>query len=214
MIKNKKGNKIFIAILIVLFSAIFCSFSLLLLFINKGIVLDEKHINLLDMFIKSSFTLIGSTLSGVMALFIFSLQEKSKRREKEEKEIKYYGYIKSEFQTNFEILERILETINELGIQGLSKGVVDGKDVKEMLLVSQTRLSFTFYTDYLDELERHKYEHAIRAFKLSYEVYKYLDIINKIDNQQNIEAILRIIKRNIQEIRDLNNIIRQKELSL
>ncbi|MGF2768585.1 hypothetical protein [Bacillus cereus] len=210
-----KENKIFLTIVFVLFLAAFCSFFLILLFINQGIVINKQDINLLDMFIKSSFTLLGSTLSGVIALFIFSLQEKSKKKEKQERELKYYSYIKHEFQANFEILERILETINELGIQGLAKGVAEGNEVKEMLLVSQTRLNFTFYTDYLDELERYKYQDAIRAFKASYEVYKYLDvIINRVDNPKNIEAILRIIKRNITDIRDLNNMMKQKELLL
>ncbi|WHZ04955.1 hypothetical protein QNH48_10175 [Neobacillus sp. YX16] len=209
MIKGEK-NKVFYIILIVIFLAVFFSFSLLLLLLNQRVIIDQKSINLLDMFIKSSFTLLGTTLSGLVAVFIFSLQEGSKKKEKLDVQIKHYKNIRQEFESNIIALEKI-ESMMDIGtLEEVAKDLVEQKEIKEMLLVLFTQLNFTFYINHLSELKLERYENSIKVFKLTYQVYKYLDIvINKLDSPKNVKALLGQMKRDIIKIKSLQNVMEQ-----
>ncbi|PFC51170.1 hypothetical protein CN282_12345 [Bacillus thuringiensis] len=209
MIQIKK-NKIFYLIIIVVFLAVFASFSLILILINSKIVIDQNNVNLFDLFVKSSFTLIGSTLSGLVAIFIFSLQEGSKKKERLDNQEKHFKNIMQEFETNISVLERI-ESIMDIGtLEEVAKDILEEKEIKEMLLVIYTQLNFTFYVNHLSELKIERYGNSIKVFKLTYQVYKYIDlIINKLDSKQNVKVLLGQMKRDIIKIKSLQNIMEQ-----
>lgn len=209
MIQIKK-NKIFYLIIIVVFLAVFASFSLILILINSKIVIDQNNVNLFDLFVKSSFTLIGSTLSGLVAIFIFSLQEGSKKKERLDNQEKHFKNIMQEFETNISVLERI-ESIMDIGtLEEVAKDILEEKEIKEMLLVIYTQLNFTFYVNHLSELKMERYGNSIKVFKLTYQVYKYIDlIVNKLDSKQNVKVLLGQMKRDIIKIKSLQNIMEQ-----
>ncbi|XKK34402.1 BhlA/UviB family holin-like peptide [Bacillus sp. A17A.1] len=190
--------------------ATFASFSLILILINNKIVIDQSNVNLFDMFVKSSFTLIGSTLSGLVAIFIFSLQEGSKKKEKLDNQEKHYKNIIQEFETNISVLERI-ESMLDIGtFEEVANDILEEKEVKEMLLVIYTQLNFTFYINHLSELKMERYGNSIRVFKLTYQVYKYIDlIVNKLNSKQNVKVLLGQMKRDIIKIKSLQNIMEQ-----
>ncbi|AMX83611.1 hypothetical protein GS3922_07990 [Geobacillus subterraneus] len=191
-------------ILLVIFLAVFSSFSLILLLINKKFLIDEKSVDLLDMYIRASFVLIGSTLSGIVAFFIFYLQEKSKEREKKENEEKHYENIRDEFEDNRAVLKKVIKIMGEGSLSDLAAEIAEEKEVKEIFLAVYTQLNFTFYLDFLKELKNKEYSNHIKAFKKSYQIYKYLDlIINKLENKENIEQILKLIKDDIVEMNEL-----------
>lgn len=209
MVQIKK-SKIFYLMIIVVFLATFASFSLILILINNKIVIDQSNVNLFDMFVKSSFTLIGSTLSGLVAIFIFSLQEGSKKKEKLDNQEKHYKNIIQEFETNISVLERI-ESMLDIGtFEEVANDILEEKEVKEMLLVIYTQLNFTFYINHLSELKMERYGNSIRVFKLTYQVYKYIDlIVNKLNSKQNVKVLLGQMKRDIIKIKSLQNIMEQ-----
>lgn len=60
----------------------FFAFSLILLLINQNVLIDKRSINLLDMYIRSGFVLIGSTLSGIVALLYFHFKKKVRKKRK------------------------------------------------------------------------------------------------------------------------------------
>ncbi|AXN41036.1 hypothetical protein [Peribacillus butanolivorans] len=205
--KKKKRKRKFITtfglIMLVISLAVFTCFSLILLLINQKILIDQKSIDLLDMYIRASFVLIGSTLSGIVAFFIFSLQEKGKKIEKEENEIKHYENIKGEYQDNLEALKKVSKMMRQNPLPELANDIAEEKEVKEILLAVHTQINFTFYLDFLKELKNKKYSNHIKAFKKSYQIYKYLDlIINKLENKDNIEKILILIKEDIAEMKE------------
>ncbi|XKK20039.1 BhlA/UviB family holin-like peptide [Bacillus sp. CB102A.1] len=205
-----KKSKIFYLMILVVFLATFASFSLILILINNKIVIDQSNVNLFDMFVKSSFTLIGSTLSGLVAIFIFSLQEGSKKKEKLDNQEKHYKNIIQEFETNISVLERI-ESMLDIGtFEEVANDILEEKEVKEMLLVIYTQLNFTFYINHLSELKMERYGNSIRVFKLTYQVYKYIDlIVNKLNSKQNVKVLLGQMKRDIIKIKSLQNIMEQ-----
>ncbi|MBK4744681.1 BhlA/UviB family holin-like peptide [Bacillus cereus] len=209
MVQIKK-SKIFYLMILVVFLATFASFSLILILINNKIVIDQSNVNLFDMFVKSSFTLIGSTLSGLVAIFIFSLQEGSKKKEKLDNQEKHYKNIIQEFETNISVLERI-ESMLDIGtFEEVANDILEEKEVTEMLLVIYTQLNFTFYINHLSELKMERYGNSIRVFKLTYQVYKYIDlIVNKLNSKQNVKVLLGQMKRDIIKIKSLQNIMEQ-----
>lgn len=199
--KQRKWSIPWILILIIFFLAMFFAFSLILLLINQNVLIDKRSINLLDMYIRSGFVLIGSTLSGIVALFIFSLQEKSKKKEKIENEIGHYENIKGEFEDNLEVLKKFSEMISQSTFSEMAEDIVESKVMKEVLLSAYTQLNFTFYDDFLKELKNKSYGDHIKAFKLSFQIYKYFDlIINKLDNKENVEKVLKLIKKDMDNI--------------
>lgn len=196
--------KIFIPVLIVIFLAVFSAFSLILLLINKSILIDTKHVNLLDMYIRSSFVLLGSTLSGIIAIFIFSLQERSKRIEKDQKEIMYHLNIKEELDFNYKVIGKISKLMVESSIEELATDIKESKEVKEILLVIFTQLNFSFYEDFIKEINQKEFEDSKKAAHICYQIYKYLDVvINKLDDVENIATILRLIKSDTSELKDI-----------
>ncbi|PGU90099.1 hypothetical protein COD71_23550 [Bacillus cereus] len=202
--KQKKWSIPWVLILIIFFVAVFFATSLFLLLVNQNIVIDKKSIDLLDMYIRSGFVLIGSTLSGIVALFIFSLQEKSKQKEKNENELGHYENIKEEFEDNLKVLDKITDMINQSTIAELAEDIVEEDEMKEILLSVYTQLNFTFYEDFLKELKKKSYGNHVKAFKLSFQIYKYLDlIINKLDNKDNVEKILKLIKKDLAHLKYL-----------
>ncbi|MDO6657846.1 hypothetical protein [Anaerobacillus sp. 1_MG-2023] len=204
--KGKRGKFFspFELILIVIFLAVFACFSLILLIINQNILIDQNSIDLLDMYIRASFVLIGSTLSGIVAFFIFSLQENVKKKEKVENEMKFYDNIKEEYHDNLEALKKVSKMMRQNSISDLANDLAEEKEVKEILRAVHTQMNFTFYSDFLKELKNKEYSNHIKAFKKSHQVYKYLElIITNLENKENIEKILVLIKDDIIEMKEL-----------
>lgn len=200
------SNLSFILILIVLFLAVFFGFSLSLLFVNQNILIDKNSIDLLDMYIRAGFVLIGSTLSGIVAFFIFSLQERSKIKEKKENEIKHYQNTKEEFEDNLKALKKISKMMEEGSLSELAKEIVEVKEVKEIFLTVYTQLDFTFYSNFQKEINSQDYFEEIKVFKFSYQIYKYIDLItNKLEDKENIETILELIKDDMYDIKEVYN---------
>ena len=196
--------KTFIPVLVIIFFAVFSAFSLILLLITKNILIDSKDINLLDMCIRSAFVLLGSTLSGCVAIFIFSLQERSKKIEKDEKELGYYKNIKGELSSNYKVIEKITKLINDSSIEDLAKQIHTTKEVKELILVIFTQLNFSYYDSLVKEINKTEFNNCKEAAHLSHQIYKYLDvIINKLDDEDNIATILRLIKNDILELKEV-----------
>lgn len=204
--KGKRGKFFspFGLILIVIFLAVFAGFSLILLLINQNLLIDQNSIDLLDMYIRASFVLIGSTLSGIVAFFIFSLQENVKKKEKVENEMKFYDNIKEEYHDNLEALKKVSKMMRQNSISDLANDLAEEKEVKEILRAVHTQMNFTFYSDFLKELKNKEYSNHIKAFKKSHQVYKYLElIITNLENKENIEKILVLIKDDIIEMKEL-----------
>jgi hypothetical protein len=201
--KSRKNITPFGLILLMIFLAVFFGFSLLLLLINQNVVINKKDIDLLDMYIRAGFVFIGSTLSGIVAFFIFSLQERSKKREKEENEIKHYENIQKEYLDNVEVLKKVSSMMIQYSLPELAKDIAEEKGFKEIFLSVHTQMDFTFYSDFLKELKNKEYSNQIKAFKKSHQIYKYLDlIVNNLESPDNIEKILRLIKNDIVEMKN------------
>ena len=193
-------------VILAIFIATFLSFSMILLLINKKILIDKNSVDILDMYIKASFVLIGSTLSGLVALFIFYLQERSKREDKKENEKKHYENIYDEFADNIEVYKKLSNIMRKDSLSQLATEIVEEQELKEILLVLYTQLNFTFYIEYLKELKSEEYANCIKAFKFAYQIYNYLGlVINKLDNKENIETILRLIKEKMDKINEFYN---------
>lgn len=178
---------------------------MILIFINKNILIDNNNIDLLDSYIKAGFVLIGSTLSGIVAFFIFSLQERSKKKEKSETKSKNHQNTLMEFEENYKSLRKISRMMEEgSSLSELAKEIVEVKQVKELFLTVYTQLDFTFYTNFLKELSSKEYDDDLKAFKYTYRIYKYIDLIcNKMEDKDNIETVLLLIKDDMYDIKQI-----------
>ncbi|MEC2715389.1 hypothetical protein P9X50_27485, partial [Bacillus cereus] len=101
------SNTIFIIAAFTLLIALTLSMSIVMFVINRHIIFDESHINIIDIIIKASFTLIGSTLSGFVAFMIFFLQDRKSIKEKAEVELKLMSKIEEEVSNNKKIIQEL-----------------------------------------------------------------------------------------------------------
>lgn len=112
--KDKKSLKILI-IIGSLLGALSAS-GLCLLFIFKGILIDETKINLLEMYLKSSFALFGSLFSIGTSLFIFHLQDNKKHNEEILEKEKQFKFINRINNINAEEIKKLNTSISQKGI--------------------------------------------------------------------------------------------------
>lgn len=121
--KDKKSLKILI-IIGSLLGALSAS-GLCLLFIFKGILIDETKINLLEMYLKSSFALFGSLFSIGTSLFIFHLQDNKKYNEEILEKENQFKFINRINNTN---AEKITKLNGSMSKKGIDKYLLDYKE--------------------------------------------------------------------------------------
>src|SRR5690242_2337653 len=107
------SNAVFTIAIILFFTAITISFIIIQIIINRHLLIDQKNVNIFDLLLKSSFTLIGSSLSGFVAFLIFFLGDRKKEKEKSETETRLLSKIIDEADNNIKTYRKVLEIFSK-----------------------------------------------------------------------------------------------------
>lgn len=201
---------IFVISLIILFLASTSAFTIVLLLINKSIFFSAKDIDLLKLLFQTSFTLMGSTLSGLVALLVFSLQFRNQRREKDEKQEKYYNLIENEYIQNLSEIKELYESTQNFSTSELATILSNSYDdyeviteVKEIINIFISKMEFTIFDSKKDEVSFKNYINNIDRWRKLKRIVGYLNkCANELTQKENIESLLDVAYK---EIRTLIN---------
>lgn len=195
------SNTIFIIAAFTLLIALTISMSIVMFVINRHIIFDESHINIIDIIIKASFTLIGSTLSGFVAFMIFFLQDRKSIKEKAEVELKLMSKIEEEVSNNKKIIQE-LSIIYDTPTEKLATILLqENNKIKELLLIYYTQLDLSIIESTIKEIKHQNYLSNIKTWRKIKVIHKHLDLIlNTIQQKENLVVLLNLMKKDIFEL--------------
>ncbi|EJQ50043.1 MULTISPECIES: hypothetical protein [Bacillus cereus group] len=195
------SNTIFIIAAFTLLIALTLSMSIVMFVINRHIIFDESHINIIDIIIKASFTLIGSTLSGFVAFMIFFLQDRKSIKEKAEVELKLMSKIEEEVSNNKKIIQE-LSIIYDTPTEKLATILLqENNKIKELLLIYYTQLDLSIIESTIKEIKHQNYLSNIKTWRKIKVIHKHLDLIlNTIQQKENLVLLLNLMKKDIFEL--------------
>ncbi len=179
----------FIIALIIFSVSLFLSFSLILLLITQDVLIDQNNVNLFELILRASFALIGSSLSGFIAFFIFLLNRRNEDVIKNEIEKKYLSKLDSEFEMNKKIIDSIDQLLTSVSTQGVADLLFDESDksdeFKELLFIQFTKLNIKIPEDYLKEINSKSYFDRIDIWRTVTKINNYLELLlNNINNKK------------------------------
>lgn len=193
------SNAIFTLAIILFFTSLTISFIIIQIIINRHLVINGNNVNIFDLLLKASFTLIGSSLSGFVAFLIFFLGDRKKEKEKAETERKIITKIKDEAENNIRIYKQILSVFAESPVEKLADLLhIEKSKIKEALLIYYTKLDFSIFQAALKEISEKSYLENIDNWRKQKAVYDYLELLlTKIQNKENSIMLLEQIKKEI-----------------
>lgn len=190
------SNTIFTLAVILFFSSLTISFIIIQFMIHRQIVIDVTNVNIFDLLLKASFVLIGSSLSGFVAFFLFFLGDRKKEKEKAETEGKLLTKIKDEAENNLRIYKQILTIIAESPVDQIAELLhKENSKIKEALYIYHTKLDFSIFHGTLKDISEKSYAENIDYWRKQKAVYDYLELLlTKIEHKENSIMLLKQIK--------------------
>lgn len=176
-----------------------CSFTLVLIAINKNLIIDTSNVDIFDMMIKASFALIGSVLSGFVAFLIFTLQQRKSSLEQSEMLVK----IDTEFKSNVNIIQKIYDNIASYPSDDIYELIAkDGSQIRELLVVYSSQLDFTVYDALLKSIQSTAFKNNIDKWKKVILVRNYLKLITeKSYSKENATILIDQLKSEMQQLK-------------
>lgn len=153
---------------------------LLLLFVTKNVVIDQKKINLLDMYIKASFSFFGSLFSIGTSLLIFHLQNNRKAKEQKDKKDQLVEYVRNKNSENFIEIDKIYKIISKNGIDTfLVEFKESEREIKEIFLAIYTAINVNSLDAIIIKLDPSDSKEAalIKEYNLVSEIEKLLALV-------------------------------------
>jgi hypothetical protein len=193
------SNAIFTISVIIFFTALTLSFTIIQIIIHKQLIIDQNNVDIFDLLLKASFTLIGSSLSGFVAFLIFFLGDRKKEKEKVETETKILSKLKDEESNNIKIFKQMLGIFSDTTIEQLAKLLhMDHSKIKEALLIYHTKLDFSIFEASLKEISEKNYVENIDVWRKQKTIYDYLNLLlTNIKHEENSITLLNLIKSEI-----------------
>lgn len=193
------SNSIFSLAIILFFTSLTISFIIIQISIHRQLVIDQTNVNIFDLFLKASFVLIGSSLSGFVAFLIFFLGDRKKEKEKIETEGKILTKIKDETQNNLKIYKQVIKIFAESPVEQIAELLhKENSKIKEALLIYYTKLDFTIFHATLKDISEKSYVDNIDHWRKQRAVYDYLELLlTKIEHKENSIMLLEQIKKEL-----------------
>lgn len=170
---------------------------LVLLFVLQNRIIDIKSINLLDMYIKASFSFFGSIFSIGTSLLIFHLQNNKKLNEERCKQKRLLEFIRNRNKENRVEVSKIHRIISEHGISTfLSEFGMKEKEIKEIFLTIYTSLDTNFPDNVIMSLDPSVDEEGdlLDEYKLVVKIEKLLELLlNKAETEQSKNELIKNI---------------------
>lgn len=201
-------NAFFSALLLILTLSLTASFVLILFLINKGVLFNKNDINLLDMLFKSSFALIGSTVSGIVAIFIYYLGDKRHKGDKTKSQTQYLLMIENEYKDNLDTFKKVYEIFRDSPVEQIAALIVlpENRSLKEKLRIYYNRLDFSIIEDSKNKISENDFINNIGKWrKMSFLSRNLFLLVNDLEDQESILTVLRILKNGINELTSSSN---------
>ena len=186
----------FIIIFIGVLVGTVATLGLFLLFILRDVVIDQESINLLDMYIKASFSFFGSLFSIATSLLIFHLQNNRKAKEEEKSKNLLLKVIQTKNEENLKEIDKIYRIISQKGISTFLEEFKENEIIlKEMFLTIYTSIN----TDLLDTI----------ILKLDPLNSKEAVLIEEYNIIKNIEKLLYLVVEKAQTEQGKNELLKK-----
>jgi len=183
------------------------TFSLLLFFIiiNKGIIIDQNNVDWFDMLIKSSFTLLGSTLSGFIAVLVFYLNYLREKRNEDKRSRKMLTLITKELNRQKAILTKISSTINSASSDDISNSLLEAdSEVLGLFIITYTKIANDTFDSNIQELSGEDYLSVIEQLTLIRSCQTTLKLItNGIKSHSNLIFLIGQFKTELINLESL-----------
>ncbi|MGH1847165.1 hypothetical protein ABE869_10160 [Enterococcus gilvus] len=170
---------------------------ILLLFTLKHVIIDQKSINLLDMYIKASFSFFGSIFSIGTSLLIFHLQNSRKAKDEKNKKVQLIEFLQKKNKENLIEIDKIYKIISKKGIEVfLAEFKNEEKELKEIFLIIYTAINVKSMDSTLMKLDPSDGQEAtiLEEFNLINEIDKLLALLlEKTETEQGKEQLIRKI---------------------
>ncbi|WP_273834889.1 hypothetical protein [Guptibacillus sedimenti] len=200
-----KSSMFFLTLLF--FASLTSSFIIILILINKNIIIDSSNFDLVQLLIRSSFTLIGASISAGIALILFSMQKHREEDAKERVQLLHVQKIKEEYTKNIEVANKLFDAMNPFESKAFAERLI-GEDVKikELILIYYTQLDFSLYESLVKDLEYNpELTELVTVISRLILIDKYLNVLlNNISDPKPMETLLDLIKRELSFIRELS----------
>lgn len=194
------SNVFFTLAIIIFFTSLTISFIIIQIVINKQLIIDQSTVNIFDIFIKASFALIGSSLSGFVAFLIFFLGDRKKEKEKRENEINLISKINDEYKNNIKIYKTLLEsTFSDYQTEQIADLLqMEKSAIKEGLLIYYTKLDFSIFNGSIKDINEKNYIDNIQKWRKQKVIYEYLNLLlNNVNNKANVITLIELIRTEI-----------------
>ncbi|WP_062105247.1 hypothetical protein [Bacillus niameyensis] len=201
--KKLLTNAVFTIAIILFFISLTISFVLIQIIINKNLIIDQDNINIVDILIKSSFALIGSTLSGFVAFLIFFLGDRKNQKEIKEHEEKLLSIIKDESKNNLRIYSEIAEIFKSTPVEKIAEILhKDPSRIKEMLFIYFIKIDFSILDSALKEIPEKDYLENIANWRRQKSIHNYLELLlTKVEDKENTIILLMQIENGINQLK-------------
>lgn len=193
--KKLLSNAVINTAIIIFFTSLTLSFVIILIIINRNIVVDKENIDLFDLFVKSSFALIGSSISGFVAFMIFYLGDRKKDQERIKYEQNLLSKIIGETDNNLEVFKEVHSILKKGPINDTVELLHrEQSKIKESLLIFFTKLDFSILESSLKDISETDYTKYISRFRKQKVIYNYLELLlTQVQHKENTKILIERI---------------------
>lgn len=186
------------------------TFALLLFFIilNKELIIDDSSVDWFDMLIKSSFTLLGSTLSGFVAILVFYLNYLREKRKEKNKSERLLKLIAKDFNANKIMLDKISEIINSELTDNIADYLMhDKNEVLELFVITSTKIAGGLFEDNVQDLQDEDHIKIIEPLTIMKSCKSTLNlIVSGINSKENLKLLIDQFKIELILLQNLEGI--------
>lgn len=197
MIKKIIDRSIVISATIIFLVSLTLSLIFILFLITRNVLVDSSNVDLFDLVLKASLTFIGSSLSGFIALFIFYLNKKYDKKERDEENEKYRDRLDYVFKENIDAINSLITSISSFNsgeiVSNLNKQ--DGP-TRELIIILYTKIDFDVSQEYLKEIDKTAFLERIDKWTdiKKFKNYLYL-LLYEVKNENSAAVLVEELKK-------------------
>lgn len=186
-------------VLVILLISLTISFLLFLIIINKELVIDENNVDWFDMLIKSSFTLVGSTLSGFVAILVFYLNYLREKKNDKAKSKRLLKLISKDFNNKKEMLDKISEVISTEPTEKIADYLLHSEsEVLELFIITSAKIADNMLEESIQDLENEDQMKILEPLSVLKSCKSILSLITSgIKSKENLKLLIDQLKKDL-----------------
>lgn len=162
--------------------------------IEKEKIFGKVNIDILSLIFRTSFSLVGGLISGLVAFTIFDLNNKQDIAEKYETSKKGFAFINTEMQDNRKAADELLEIFNTASVNVIND-MLTKDETRESFLIAKTNFTTELIDKTLPNLNEEHYFAVVQEISILKKIITTLQLItSEVSNSENNLALLKKLK--------------------